>query len=43
MLVLALVVSLVEEVEDDLEAFGRCLKFGFEDVSEIFVGELLEV
>ena len=40
---LALVVGFVEKVENDLEAFGRCLKLGFEDVGEVFVGELLEV
>ena len=43
MLVLALVVGFVEEVDNDLEALSCCLEFGFEDIGEIFVGELLEV
>ena len=42
-LVLELVVGVFEEVDDDLEALSSCLEFGFEDVGEVFVGELLEV
>ena len=42
-LVLELVVSVFEKVDDNFEAFSGCLEFGFEDVGEVFVGELLEV